>query len=128
MFQWILGSRTHTLDSINTIKVKKNEFHRLVYWSLLIVGTLWLFLLLSDIFGGKAPTELIQGFFGIFLCFGYGYFIHIESKSVYHIMIHFNPNPSINHLTIYTRDAQQIADMIENTNGYSGDTGVGYAK
>jgi len=128
MLQWILGSTTHTLDSINTIKVQKNEFHRLGYWGLFIVGTLWLFLLLSDILAGEPVAELIQSFFWVFFCFGYGHFVHIASKSVNHIRISFNPNPSINHLKIHTKDAPQIADMIKNTNQYSGDIGVGDAK
>ena len=128
MLQWILGSTTHTVDSINTIKVQKNEFYRLGYWGLFIVGTLWLFLLLSDIFAGETAAELIQSFFWVFFCFGYGHFVYIASKSVYHIRISFNPNPSVNHLKIHTKDAPQIADLIKNANRYSGDIGVGGAK
>jgi len=115
MLQWILGSTTRTLDSINTIKVQKNEFHRLGHWGLFIVGTLWLFLFLSDIFAGETVAELIQSFFWVFFCFGYGHMVYIASKSVYQIRISFNPHPSINHLKIYTKDAAQIADLIKNT-------------
>ncbi|HJH31154.1 MAG TPA: hypothetical protein C5S50_02965 [Methanosarcinaceae archaeon] len=128
MLQWILGSTTHTLDSINTIKVQKNEYYRLVYWGLFIVGTWWFFLLLSDIFAGETVAELIQSFVWSFFCFGYGHFIHIASKSVYHIRISFDPNPSINYLMIHTKNAPQIADMIKNTSTYSGDIGLGDAK
>ncbi len=120
MLQWILGSTTHTLDSINTIKVQKNEFHRLGYWGLFIVGTLWLFLFLSDMFAGEPVAELIQSIFWVFFCFGYGYIVYIASKSIYQIRISFNPNPPIKHLKIYTKNAQQIADMLEEakeTNG-----------
>lgn len=128
MLQWILGSTTHTLDSINTIKIQKNKFYRLGYWGLFMVGTLWLFLLLSDIFAGETVAELIQSIFWVFFCFGYGHFVYIASKSVYHIRISFNPNPSVNHLKIHTKDAPQIADLIKNANRYSGDIGVGGAK
>ena len=128
MMQWILGSTTHTLDSINTIKVQKNKFHWLGYWGLFIMGILWLFPLLSDIFAGKTAAELIQNCFWVFFCFGYGYIVRIASKSVYHIRISFDPNPSINHLKIHTKDAPQIADLIANAKRFSGDIVVGGAK
>lgn len=84
------------------------------------MGILWLILLLSDIFAGEPVAELIQSIFWVFFCFGYGHMVYIASKSVYQIRISFNPNPSINHLKIYTKDAPQIADLIKNakeTNG-----------
>ena len=126
--QWFLGSTTYTLDSINTVKVQKNKSYWLGYWGLFIMGTLWLFFLLSDIFAGKTAAELIHSFFWVYFCFGYGYIVHIASKSVYNIRISFDPNPSINHLKIHTKDAPQIADLIANVNRFSGDIGVGGTK
>jgi len=130
MMQWILGSTTYTLDSIKTIKVQKSKFHwfGLGYWGLYIIGTLWLLLLLLDILAGKTAAEFIHILFWIVFCFGYGYIVHITSKSVYCIRISFDPNPSINHLKICTKDAPQIANMIENANRFSGEIGIGGTK
>ena len=127
MLHWIVGSTTHKLDSIKKIRVQKNQY-KLGYWGLFIVGTLWLFLLLSDIFAGKPAEDFVQGFIMVVFCFGYGYIIYITSKSVCHIRISFDPHPSINHLMIHTKDAQQIADMLEKVNTHSNDIGTDAAK
>ena len=128
IFQRILGSTTYTLDSINTVQVQKNKLYRLVYRGLFIVGIFWLFTLLSQTFAGEPMEELTRSLIWVFFCFGYGYIMYIGSKSVYHIRIHFNPHPSINHLMIHTKDAHQIADMHEKANRHSGDIGTGGAK
>ena len=127
MLHWILGSTTHSLDSIKKIRVQKNQY-KLGYWGLFTVGTLWLFLLFSDIFAGKPVEDFAQGLIMVVFCFGYGYIIYITSKSVYHIRISFDPHPSINHLMIHTKDAQQIADMLEKVNTHSNDIGTDAAK
>ena len=127
IFQWILGSTTHTLDSINTVEVQKNKLYRLGYWGLFIVGIFWLFLLLSQTFAGEPMGDLTLSLIWIVFCFGYGYIMYIGSKSVYHIRIRFNPHPLINHLMIHTKDAPQIADILKKTNRHSDDLGVGDA-
>ena len=127
MLHWILGSTTYSLDSIKKIRVQKNQY-KLGYWGLFIVGTLWLFLLFSGIFAGKSVEDIVQSFIMVVFCFGYGYIIYITSKSVYHIWISFDPHSSINHLMIHTKDAQQIADMLETANTHSNDIGTDAAK
>jgi len=126
IFQWIVGLTTHTLDSINTVTVQKknNKLYRLEYWALFIIGILWLFRFFSDIYAGKAIDDLTLGLIWIVFCFGYGYIMYVCSKSVYHIQICFNPHPSINKLKIYTKDAPQIAEILEKANKHLVDTGV----
>ena len=109
----IFGSTTHTLDSINTVQVQKNKLYGLVYWALFIVGIFWLFLLIFQIFIGETMEYLTFSLIWVVFCFGYGYIYYNCSKSVYNIRIHFNPHPSINHLMIHTKDAQQIADILK---------------
>ncbi len=121
IFQRILGSTTHTLDSINTVQVQKNKLYRLVYWGLFIVGIFWLFLLLSQTFAGEPMEDLTLSLMWVVFCFGYGYVMYIGSRSVYHIRIRFNPHPSINHLMIHTKDAAQIADILKKANRHSDD-------
>lgn len=127
MLHWILGSTTHSLDSIKKIRVQKNQY-KLGYWGLFIVGTLWIFLLFSGIFAGKPVEDIVLSLIMVVFCFGYGYIIYITSKSVCYIWISFDPHPSINHLMIHTKDAQQIADMLEKVNTYSNDIGTDAAK
>jgi hypothetical protein len=126
IFQRILGSTTHTLDSINTVQVQKNKLYRLVYWGLLTVGIFWLFTLLSQTFAGEPMKDLTPSLIWVVFCFGYGYIMYIGSKSVYHIRIRFNPHPSINHLMIHTKDAAQIADILKKANRHSDDLSRNY--
>ncbi len=121
IFQRILGSTTHTFDSINTVQVQKNKLYRLGYWVLFIVGIFWLFTLLSQTFTGEPMEDLTLSLIWVVFCFGYGYIMYIGSKSVYHIRIRFNPHPSINHLMIHTKDAHQIADILKKANRHSDD-------
>ena len=126
IFQRILGSTTYTLDSINSVQVQKNKLYRLVYWGLFIVGIFWLFLLLSQTFAGEPIKDLTVSLMWVVFCFGYGYIMYIGSKSVYHIRIRFNPHPSINHLMIHTKDAQQIADILKKANRHSDELSRNY--
>ncbi|MBA1341744.1 MAG: hypothetical protein C5S40_06335 [ANME-2 cluster archaeon] len=126
ILQRILGSKTYTLDSINTVQVQKNKLYRLVYRGLFIVGIFWLFTLLSQTYAGETMEDLTRSFIWVVFCFGYGYIMYIGSKSVYHIRIRFNPHPSINHLMIHTKDAHHIADILKRANRHSDDLSRNY--
>ncbi|MDW7775824.1 MAG: hypothetical protein SCH39_05715 [Methanosarcinales archaeon] len=113
MLHCILGSTTHSLDSIDTIYLEKNRLLKLGSWGLFIVGLSDILLLFKFLFAGKTMGEFAPIIVWIIFCFGWGYIAYSASRSYYHIRISFNPYPSINAIAIYTKDVREIADLLE---------------
>ena len=113
MFHRIVGTTTRPLESIQKVYVQSNKMHKFAYFGLFIVGTLWLILSLWSLFEGKTLRELNQNLAWIVFSFGYGYFLYMSAKTVYSIQIKFDPHPSINRIQVFTKNAQQIADILD---------------
>ena len=126
LFHWIAGSTTHSLDSINTIHIEKNnKLGKFIFWIIFIIGLSYILLFLSHLFAGKTVGELTSSIVGIIFCFGWSYIAYVTSKSDYQIQISFNPHPSINNLYIYAKEARDIADLLEEVSRDSGNGAVG---
>ena len=112
MFYQIFGTTTRSLESIRKVQVQSNKIYRFAYWGLFLVGTLWLILFFWSLFAGKPLKDLNQNLLWVVFSFGYGYFLYMSTKAVYSIQIKFYPHPSINRIQVYTKNAQQIADIL----------------
>lgn len=50
LFHWIAGSTTHSLDSINTIHIEKNnKLGKFIFWIIFIIGLSYILLFLSHL-------------------------------------------------------------------------------